>query len=58
MWENVWWPGGGGGGRVSATQVAGRWWDLRATPWDTLVEKCPASNPWESYLDPEEEFGI
>ena len=21
------------------------WWDLRATPWDTLVERCPASNP-------------
>ena len=43
MWENVWRPGGDGGG-TSGTQVAGRWSDLRATPCDTLVEKYPASN--------------
>ena len=45
MWENVWWAAGGAGGWISGTQVAGCWWDLRATPWDTLVERCPASNP-------------
>ena len=42
MWENVWRPGGDGGG-TSGTQVAGRWSDLRATPWDTLVGNSAGS---------------